>query len=216
MSQTTDVSEKTRMQIIQLLKRLGSLSAIKLGQLLDRTPMAIRLQLHALREDRFVADRSSPSGRGRPTILWSLTPAADEFFPDEHKRLAVDLIGYVRDQFGDDELNRLIDRFSQDQLATYLRRIDREEPLSARVEALAQLRTEEGYMADVTIDGDSLLLAENHCPICDVARSCTRLCSNEIDVFRNALGSDADVTREDHIISGARRCLYRIRERSAR
>jgi predicted ArsR family transcriptional regulator len=216
MNQTTDMSDKTRMQIIHLLKQHGKLSATALGKLLDRTPMAIRLQLHALHGDGFVANTTSPAGRGRPTILWSLTPAADEFFPDEHKRLAVDLIGYIKDQFGDDGLRRVIDRFSRDQLIAYSRRIDRKASLDERVQALAQLRTEEGYMADVTIDGDSLLLAENHCPVCDVARSCTRLCSNEIDVFRSALGPDAEVIREDHIISGARRCLYRIRERSTR
>ena len=66
-------------------------------------------------------------------------------------------------------------------------------------------------MAAAAEDGDDFLLIENHCPICSAAKACTRLCKNELQVFQNALGPDTKVTREDHILSGARRCVYRIK-----
>ena len=66
-------------------------------------------------------------------------------------------------------------------------------------------------MAGWTEEADgSLVLVENHCPICAAATACQGFCRAELDVFRSVLG-DADVTRNEHIVSGARRCSYTIR-----
>ena len=58
----------------------------------------------------------------------------------------------------------------------------------------------------------SLLLLENHCPICAAATACQGFCRAELEVFRAVLGPDALVTRQEHIVSGGRRCSYAIRE----
>src|SRR5260370_300875 len=56
----------------------------------------------------------------------------------------------------------------------------------------------------------SMLLAENHCPICAAASTCQGLCREELSLFRAVLGDKARVERTDHILAGARRCAYRI------
>jgi predicted ArsR family transcriptional regulator len=61
-------------------------------------------------------------------------------------------------------------------------------------------------------DDGSLLLVENHCPICAAATACQGFCRAELDVFRDVLGPDVSITREEHIVSGGRRCSYSIRE----
>jgi predicted ArsR family transcriptional regulator len=61
-------------------------------------------------------------------------------------------------------------------------------------------------------DGD-LLLVENHCPICVAATACLGLCGAELEVFRKVLGREVEVERTEHIISGARRCAYRVRKK---
>jgi len=74
------------------------------------------------------------------------------------------------------------------------------------------VRTEEGYMAEVRGEKDgSYLLVENHCPICAAANSCQGFCATELDLFRSVLGQGVDVEREDHIVSGDRRCAYRVK-----
>ncbi|WP_207791881.1 helix-turn-helix domain-containing protein [Siccirubricoccus phaeus] len=57
----------------------------------------------------------------------------------------------------------------------------------------------------------SLLLFENHCPICAAAEFCQGFCRAELEVFRMVLGPAAAVERTEHIVSGARRCTYVIR-----
>ena len=78
----------------------------------------------------------------------------------------------------------------------------------------ARIRREEGYMAEWTRAEDgALLLVENHCPICAAARTCQGLCRDELSLFREILGDDVEVERTEHLLSGARRCAYRVAPR---
>ena len=73
------------------------------------------------------------------------------------------------------------------------------------------LRSDEGYMAELErIPGDGWLLAENHCPICAAARSCQGFCRHELNLFRELLGPGVAVERVEYLLSGGRRCAYRI------
>ena len=79
-----------------------------------------------------------------------------------------------------------------------------------KVQQLAKIRADEGYMAEVKRDGAGFLFIENHCPICAAATACQGFCASELDLFRSALGPGVSVERAEHIISGDRRCAYRI------
>jgi len=58
---------------------------------------------------------------------------------------------------------------------------------------------------------DSFLLIENHCPICAAATACSKLCDAELQVFQAILGEGTVIEREEHMLAGDRRCVYRIR-----
>jgi predicted ArsR family transcriptional regulator len=62
-------------------------------------------------------------------------------------------------------------------------------------------------------DANSFLLVENHCPICAAAAVCQGLCRSELTAFRAVLGDDVSIERVDHILTGARRCAYRVSKR---
>ena len=80
---------------------------------------------------------------------------------------------------------------------------------------LAQLRAAEGYMARVEEDGQDWLLIEDHCPICAAAQSCQGFCRSELQLFQEVMGREAVVRREEHLLAGARRCVYRVSRRQA-
>ena len=97
------------------------------------------------------------------------------------------------------------------QIQTYSAQMQDSQDWQERVAILARLRTQEGYMAEAIEESPGvLLLAENHCSICAAAQSCSQLCSSELQVFKTLLGSDVTVERVEHILSGDRRCAYRI------
>jgi predicted ArsR family transcriptional regulator len=120
----------------------------------------------------------------------------------------------VRETFGERGLERLVETRSRRQRRAYADRLRGARSLAERVARLATVRAEEGYMAEWSrTDDGAFLLVENHCPICVAARSCQALCRDELGVFRDALGPDAQVERTDHLLAGARRCAYRIARR---
>ena len=151
---------------------------------------------------------------GRPARRWLLTDAGHARFPDRHADLTLQLITQVRALFGEEGMDMLITAREQASEAFYRETIgaDASAALEARVQALALARDVEGYMAEVEPQGDgSLLLVENHCPICAAARECQNFCRSELDVFQRVLGPGCSVAREEHILAGARRCAYRIK-----
>jgi predicted ArsR family transcriptional regulator len=202
-------------RILLLLKNKGPQSAGQLGEALGTTGEAARQQLEKMAAEGLVAATSQASGVGRPSKMWSITTEGNARFPDSHAALTVDLITAMKQAFGSEGLDRLLAHRAKRQIAAYRERMPAHTSLRRRVQMLAEIRTEEGYMAEV-LDGDNgdLLLVENHCPICVAATACLGLCGAELDVFRKVLGRDVEVERTEHIINGARRCAYRIRART--
>jgi len=204
---------RTRRAILEILKRQGPSDASALAEELEVSAMAVRQHLYALQEEKLVDHITEPRPVGRPAKLWRVTREADRFFPDGHSDLAADLIGAMKEAFGDKGVAQLLAVRSRDQIAAYRKRIDGNASLKARLTALAEIRTEEGYMAAVTQEGKGrYLFVESHCPICVAATSCTGLCAQELQVFRAVLGPDIEIERTDHILAGARRCAYDVRK----
>lgn len=201
---------KTRKAILTRLKEMGPQTAPALASFLNVTPMAIRLHLYDLAEEQLIDFTEQKMARGRPAKYWALTQAAQTIFPDAHQGLAVDLLNTIKQALGQDGLDSVITAHSANQLANYTREMRESSNLSARVKHLADIRTREGYMVVVAQDGADWLFCENHCPICSAAKSCTKLCTNELWVFQEVLGKGVKIVREEHILSGARRCKYRI------
>lgn len=195
------------------LKMHGAMSTAALATKLAITGEAARQQLLRLAEEGLVAATAQSRGVGRPSQSWALTPAAQARFPDTHAALTVQLLDIVRSSLGEDALDQIISVREADTKAAYKRVVGEQAGLRGRVAALVRLRSAEGYMAEWREAEDgSLLLVENHCPICAAATACQGFCRAELEVFRSVLGPDAEVRREEHIVSGGRRCSYVIRE----
>jgi len=208
----------TKRRIVERLKRADA-KVSDLARALEMTEAGVRQHLDALAEHGLVAARPGPTeGRGRPPTVWALTDLAQDLFPDRHDDLTVELITAVRTALGDQGLARVIDARGEVQRAAYERAVPKRGPLRARVEALARIRTQEGYVAEVVddTDGAGVLLIEHHCPICTAAAACPGLCGSELALFREVLGPKVSVERTQHIVSGDRRCAYRIEPRARR
>jgi predicted ArsR family transcriptional regulator len=202
---------KTRRAIAKLLKTEGPIDSAQLGQRLGLTAMAVRQHLYALQREGLVTSEERPVPIGRPAKFWRLTREADHLFPEAYAELSVALIDSVKDAFGEEGLERVLTSRCARQRADYGKRIRLKHPLDRKLNELAKVRTEEGYMAEIRREDDgSFLLVENHCPICAAANACQGFCSTELDLFRSVLGPGVTVERAEHIIKGDQRCVYRI------
>ena len=209
--QTDDSSaQKTKDAIRRLLKMTGPRQAGDLAEELNLSAMAVRQHLYQLQDQALVEATSEPGGVGRPAKLWALTKKSDGFFSDSHADLTVDLIKSVKQAFGDEGMERILEIRSKQQIAIYRKALKGAKGLKSQLTRLAKIRAREGYMAEVVKEEGVLYLVENHCPVCFAAEACTGLCAHELKVFQTVLGKGVRVERTQHILDGARRCAYRI------
>jgi predicted ArsR family transcriptional regulator len=206
-----------RREILVGLRRDGPASPDQLAAAIGASRTGVLQQLRALEATGFVRHQTVRHGVGRPRHLYDITDEAQELFPTNYGGLAAGLLAAIgavggealveqvfvarRRQIGDRVRRELDDRVGADA------------PFIDRVQALAALQDEQGYLADAVLQPDgSIHLREHNCAILDVARGQRAACDAELDLFREVLG--ADVVRETHIASGDRCCSYRVVETS--
>jgi len=199
-------------RILNELKRAGPQTASQLGELLGISSEGARQQLQRLANAGLVTASSQVNGVGRPAQRWQLAECSNRYFPDNHSELSLHLIEGVRQVFGEDGLRQLLENRIACRLQSYRLALEGATTLREKVSRLAQLRSDDGYMARWEEDGEALLLIEDHCPIHCAARACSTLCGSELALFQNLLGQTVRIERGEHLIAGARHCSYRISE----
>ncbi len=207
-----DAKRRTRDRVLLYLKQKGPQTAEQLARRIRITPVAVRQHLYTLSEEGLVAFDDERCRVGRPRRIWRLAPRAQAAFPDAHGDLAIELIDAMERAYGDEGLDRLVATRTRAQLKRYRKALPpRDAPVEKRVAALAKLRRAEGFMAEWSKERDgTLLLVENHGPICAAAAACPSLCRDELSVFKTAIGKGVPVERVEYILAGGRRCAYRI------
>ena len=202
---------KTNDKILQMLKIRGELTAKIIAEELGLTTMGVRQHMQALEEANEVVFEDKKAPRGRPTRYWSLTPKSNSHFADGHEQLTVQLIDSVKSVFGDEGLDKLISHREHSSLISYRLALADQYTIEEKLHTLAKLRSAEGYMATVEKNEQGFYwLLENHCPICAAASKCVNFCRSELELFQELLQEVASVSREEHIIAGARRCAYKV------
>ncbi len=207
------MSDRTRNRLLQALKVSGPQTAADLSKGLDVTPVAVRQHLDGLLSEALVEyEDSRQGGVGRPKRVWSLTQKGHGQFPDNHSGLILGLLSGLKDLYGTEGIDKLISHRQAAAKEAYQKELQSASTLKSRLDVLADLRSREGYMAQVETDGSEYLLIENHCSICAAATACQGFCRSEMDLFQELLGANVALTREEHLLSGGRRCVYRVRE----
>lgn len=202
-------------RILRFLKFRGDQATAAVALHLDITAPGARKHLNNLSKTGLVTFEDRTGRVGRPERYWRLTDMAQKRFPDSHAVLTVEMLDSVRSLFGEDGLDRLIGDREKQMLRRYDAALAGLDGLGERVVMLADIRSQEGYLAEAEeLACGAWLLAENHCPICAAAGSCRNFCRSEIALFRQVLGEDVSVERVEYILEGARRCAYRIQKAS--
>lgn len=192
------------------------MTAAAVAKELTITSEGARLQLTQLGQEGLVRTHKEVQGVGRPKQFYQLTSAGHARFPDTHADLTLQMITHIRDTLGPTALDRVIEAREAEVQQRYHQEMAGQETLEDRVHKLSEIRSREGYLAEVRQEEDTFLLIENHCPICEAATHCQGFCRSELNTFRQVLGKNVSVERTEHIVKGARRCAYRIKNQQSK
>ncbi|USD60661.1 transcriptional regulator [Vibrio sp. SCSIO 43140] len=196
--------------IIDIIKREGAVTAKRIAERLGITTMGARQHLQSLEEDGLLRFEDVKVKVGRPNRHWSLTAQGHARFSDRHSDLTIQFIDAIENVFGSEGLEKVSKEREFNTLSTYQPHFDELPDLQSKVRKLTELREKDGYMAELEQTDDGFVLIENHCPICKAASRCEALCQSELNVFQALVGSDVNVERDEHIVKGARRCVYKF------
>src|SRR5919201_3462641 len=198
----------TRERILVLLRRHGRLSAPRLADLLQLTTVGVRRHLALLERDGLVTAQVEKPRRGRPTAVYRLTDAGLETFPRHYDELALQALAFLRDRDDAATLHQFLAWRNERLAASYADRVEGA-TLAERAAALAEVLSEQGYMAEVEqAPGGGLRLCQHNCTVEHLASELPDLCASEAELFERLLGTR--VEREATVVDGAVRCVTRI------
>jgi predicted ArsR family transcriptional regulator len=204
-----------RRAVLYAVRNIGDATVDEVAEYLAITVSGARQHLAALADDGLVAaleHAREGRGRGRPRLTYHATELADAVFPKAYAALTNDLLGYLAEE-SIETIDRLFARRRDDRIANAQTRLAARRSLSAKVDELARILDEDGYLATAErVARDHFRVVEHNCAITDVARRYGQACTSEIDFIRAVL-PEATVERTSHIIEGARHCAYDIRRR---
>jgi predicted ArsR family transcriptional regulator len=203
------MSTSTQHHLLYLLKTRGPMTAQQLAEILSLTSMGARKQLEAAEQTGLVHSEERSTGVGRPGRWWSLSDAGHARFPDRHGEVLIQLINQVQKQFGQDGMEQLISARESQMQQQYQAALAPHRSLKRKLEALVDVRSREGYMAELRSVNQGWELVEHHCPICAAATECQSFCRSELNLFQQLL-PDTDLQRTEHLLSDGARCVYRI------
>jgi predicted ArsR family transcriptional regulator len=200
-----------RRAILIHLRRSGPSSPDAVAAAVEASRTGVLQQLHALEAAGLVSHAAEKHGVGRPRHVYDVTPDAQGLFPTDYGGFASGLLKAIEAVGGDDLVEQVFNARRR-QIGDRIRRrmserLPDDAPLAARVEALATLQDEAGYLAETLVaDDGALRLREHNCAIDKIARRTQAPCDAELALFKELLGPD--VARELHIASGDRCCSY--------
>ncbi|MGH2604432.1 MAG: helix-turn-helix transcriptional regulator [Gemmatimonadales bacterium] len=196
-----------RGEILLQLKRAQPLTTRDLAAKLGVSPNAIRHHLKELEGEALVLYGREQRGVGAPTFAYRLSAAGEALFPRRYEEALTELLERVAEKGG---RQAAVEMF-EEQYAALTRQLqtqlDGARP-SERLETVARLLSDAGYMAEWNSECGGFRLLEHNCAIRAVAERFPEVCAAEAKFLETVLG--ADVARVAHIASGCNACEYSI------
>ncbi len=197
-------------RLLDALKREGLLTLRELAAALALSRETLREHVNALAAAGLVRRAGNRrGGRGRPEVLYQLTAAAEGLFPQKDGQLLAELTAWLTDEGHEATIRAFFEQRAERRGADALSRVEGLRG-KRRLEEVAKILTEEGYMAEVT--GRSLRLC--HCPIRQAVDVTRAPCRSELLMVERLLGRRLE--RTDYLPDGGVSCTYRVEDAPAR
>jgi predicted ArsR family transcriptional regulator len=210
MSSLEFLQSETKRRLLDLMKRRGEVTLDDAMEVIDRARPTLRDHLNQMGRDGLVARRTKKQGRGRPSMCYRMTQFAEELFPGQEGTIFSDFLSYLQKQGHEDLIEDFFESFWEARLDEVKRRLA--EPLETAgvrqiVETLEEILREDGFMPDVHVAEDRVVVEECNCPFAKIVDATDLPCVSEV-CFYEALFERVERTR--HIPSGDTACAYEL------
>lgn len=197
---------ETQRHLLLVLKQRGPSTVTGLSGALGLAPTTLRGHLQALAAQGLVSRRGQRYGkRGRPDVVFALGAEGERLFPHHEDQVLGELIRHLQTQ----ERDRILDEFFASRVAARRPRLlarVRDLQGADRLREVAQILSEEGFMARIDLVEGRPTLHLCHCPITGVVAETRLPCRYEEALIGELLGTP--ITRSHYMPDGGITCSY--------
>jgi DeoR family transcriptional regulator, suf operon transcriptional repressor len=196
-------------ELLALLKRQPGASLGEVAEGVGLSKAAVLGHLAPLESEGLV-ERAYRAGHvGRPRVTFRLTDRAAALFPQGYTEMSLCALEFIERRLGRTGVVQLLQERAHEMEDRHRDRLDLPQ-LRDRVDELARIRTEGGYMAEANPQTRGAFeIREHNCPILALAGPFPEACETERRMFETLLQARVDV---DHrLAAGDSVCRFRVR-----
>jgi predicted ArsR family transcriptional regulator len=181
--------QSTRQEILEILKEEMQATVEDLAERLELTPMTIRHHLNVLQaQNLVVASKVRRSKKvGRPRLVYTLTDAADELFPQSYGELARHLVSEVKETMGEEEAEAIFRRVA-DRVARGGPRFDESQSFEERLTQVVDFMEGQGFISRWEETDEGYVITNINCPYRIVTREHDEVCIMDTEILTKLLG----------------------------
>lgn len=198
--------------ILVALKKTPLRTARELAATLKLSLNAVRAHLKELEGEGLIGYERLHRGVGAPGYGYRLTAAGQALFPRRYQETLLQVLDYVVAREGRAAAAGVLGAHF-DALARQLQGELTEATPEERMQAVARVLSEQGYMAEGSATFCCGTLVEHNCALGAVAERFPEVCEAEARFLESVLGGR--VERRAHVLAGCSACEYKIKFASA-
>ncbi len=197
--------QRSRWQILEILKRKGRATLDDLAKELGLVPVTVRAHLSVLQREDLVSAEEVRGKVGRPYYVYYLAEEAERLFPKQYHTLASLILESIEATDGEAKLDHLFERVSDAMVERYKGAISGKTLEGAVAEAV-RILNQEGAMAEWEPTEEGFAIFEHNCPFFLVAQRHPKVCRIDHLFLSKFLGVPVQSTHR--IVDGHPRCAY--------
>ncbi len=209
------VSSDTRRELLQIIKRRGSLSVDEAMDALGMARTTVREHLLQLKEKGLLDRTVERKGRGRPSHRYEMTRRAKVLFPSRDGELMGRLVHFLKEQGAEDLVQTFFESYWNDRTEAVKQKLEEvaSGDIDEKVETLRQILEEEGFMPHISREEGEVTIRECNCPFPESVKETRIPCRLEEEFYKEIFGGKLE--RVAHIPEGNSSCSYEITEPAA-
>ncbi|HOC22873.1 MAG TPA: methanogen output domain 1-containing protein [Anaerolineaceae bacterium] len=199
--------KSTRDKILNTLLTQRQATIKQLSEVVGINGISVRHHLINLQAEGLVTAEEQRHGVGRPAFVYRLTEKGMERFPTNYLKLTNYLLTELEETLSPEEVEATFKRIGKKQ-AEESTNIDKNQPIEAQLEQLANQLASDRFLLSWKKEGDSIILQSDNCPYLHVGKEHPEICKIDETLFSEALGRE--VKLETCMLRGDPRCTYKI------
>jgi predicted ArsR family transcriptional regulator len=181
--------QSTRQEILAILKEERQATVEDLAERLELTPMTIRHHLNVLQAQNLVtASKVRRSKKvGRPRLVYTLTDAADDLFPQGYGDLARYLVSEMKETLGQEEAEEVFRRVAERMVNTAPAPV-LGQSFEQRLAQVVDFMEGQGFISRWEQSDEGYVITNFNCPYRNVSMEHSEVCLMDTEILTRLLG----------------------------